>query len=108
MAGAGVIPMMIKPPSTGMGMGLAVLEPLPQRENGRDAGSDQSAERERPGAASRETGADPGGGQGRGRTLTPHGLRCPRSARRKRLRGDLDGSGGCILGGDGRAVSQEE
>src|SRR5215213_8679391 len=108
MAGAGVIPMMTKPPSTVMGIGLAVLEPLPQRENGRDAGSDQSAERERPGAASRETGADPGGGHGRRSTITAHSLRCPRSARPKRPRGDLDGIGVCILGGDRRAVSQEE
>ncbi len=74
-AGDGVVPMLTRPPATVMGIGLAVLEPLPQRENGRDAGSDQSAERERPGAASRETGADPGGGHGRRRTLTAHSLR---------------------------------
>ena len=31
--------------TTGIGRVLAVLETLPQRENGRDAGADQSAER---------------------------------------------------------------
>ena len=47
-----------------------ITEPLPQRENGRDSGSDQRSERKRPGAAGRETGSDTGGWHRRRRTLT--------------------------------------
>jgi hypothetical protein len=90
-----------------MGIGLAVLEPLSQRENGRDAGSHESAQRERPGASARETGTDPGGWHGRRATLTAS--RVPRGLRRRvsRRRADRNGNWAGILGRDRRSLAQE-
>ena len=86
---------------------LAVLEPLSQRKHGRDTGSDQSAQRERPGASGRETGTDPGGWHGRRATLTasrePRGLRGLVSRRRA----DRNGNWAGILGRDRRSLAQE-
>src|SRR5829696_6738762 len=98
---------MTLPPSTEMGIGLAVLESLPQRENDRDACSNQSTERERPGAAG-ETRSDPSRGHGRGRTLTTNVVRPGLRSYRSCLHGDLHGRWGCFLGGYGRVLSHDE
>src|SRR5918995_4388765 len=84
------------PPSTGMGIVLAVLEPLPQCKNGRDAGSDQCAERKWPGAAGRETATDPGRWHRRRRTLTANSLYLGFRGRFRGLRADCEGSWGRV------------
>jgi len=93
-------------PATGMRGALAVLEPFPQCENSRDAGSDQGAKRKRPGATGRDT--DPSRWHGRGRTPTANILRPVRLRRRRGFRGDLHGSRGGILCGNRCAVSHDE
>jgi hypothetical protein len=80
-----------------MGIVLAVLEPLPQCKNGRNAGSDQCAERKWSGAAGRETATDPGRWDRRRRTLTANSLCLGFRGRFRGLRADFEGSWGRVL-----------